>query len=107
MPTWIAPRNAGDLPGRLRDVQHAYRCLSSTAARAAHDRVLLDIERHHVARQHSVQRRLLHYDVRHPHPQPRPPPDLPTGRYRWFRWRSLLVVTASAVIVTRTLTLIG
>jgi DnaJ-class molecular chaperone len=100
-------RNAGELPGRLHEVQQAYRCLSDVDARAEHDRTLNECERLHVARQRSVQRRLQRYDKRHPHPHPRSQFDTPTGRDRKNRWRSLLVVTAGVVIVVRALNLIG
>jgi DnaJ-class molecular chaperone len=99
-------RNAGDLPGRLHEVQQAYRCLSDASARAAHDRELEESERLHFARQRSVQHRLRRYDGRHPHPQPRPQPD-PRSRLRAIRWRSLLVATISATILARLLTLVG
>lgn len=97
------PHSAGDLPGRLHEVQQAYRCLSNATARAAHDQVLADNERLHLARQRNVERRLRRYDGRHPYPQPRPP----VRRYRWLHWRSLLVATVSVVIVVRALNLIG
>lgn len=99
-------RNAGELPGRLQEVQQAYRCLSDDGARAAHDLALEESERLHFARQRSVQHRLRRYDGRHPHPQPRPQPDS-RSRLRAIRWRSLLVATVSATILARILTLVG
>lgn len=98
--------DAGDLPGRLQEVQQAYRCLSDERARAAHDRALDDSERLHFARQRRVQRRLHRFDGRHPHAQPRPQPD-PQSRLRRIRWRSLLVATVSMTILARLLTLVG
>lgn len=98
---------AGDLTVRLHAVQRAYRCLSNATARAAHDRVLSDTERLHVARQRNVRLRLLRYDGHHPYALPRSPHYPPGRRYRWISWRSLLVVTASVVIVVRALTLVG
>lgn len=106
-------RRAGELPGRLQEVQQAYRCLSDDTARTAHDRALQESERLHFARQRSLQHRLRRYDGRYPHPQPQPRlrPRLqldPRARFwRKIRWRSLLIATASAVIVARALNLVG
>lgn len=99
-------RNAGELPGRLQEVQQAYHCLSNDSARAAHDRALEESERLHLARQRNVQHRLRRYDGRHPHPQPRPQPNS-RSRLRAIRWRSLLVAAVSATILARILTLVG
>jgi DnaJ-class molecular chaperone len=76
--------DAGDLPRRFQDVQQAHRCLSGRETRAAHDAMLADEEREHSARQRAVQRRLDHYDRRHPRPLPRP--------YRRSRWRMIVLV---------------
>lgn len=74
----------GDLPWRLQDVQQAYRCLSISASRDAHDAVLAEAERLHFARQRVVQSRLKRYDRRHPHALPR--------RYRRRRWPLILLI---------------
>ncbi|MBE2992940.1 DnaJ domain-containing protein [Sphingomonas sp. CFBP 13603] len=107
-------RRAGELPGRLQEVQQAYRCLSDDTARTAHDRALHESERLHFARQRSLQHRLRRYDGRHPHPQPRPQPHQPhlhlDPHARFWRkicWRLLLIATTSAVIVARALNLVG
>ena len=85
------PDVLGYFPGRLYDVQQAYRQLSNPAARAAHDRDIAAGMRAHLARQHSVQRRLGRYDRRHPAPQPRPG--------RTIRWRRFVVATVGVAIV--------
>lgn len=104
-------RTTGELPGRLHEVQQAYRCLSADDARMAHDRDLEERERLHFARQRSVRHRLQRYDGRHPHPLPRPPlrllPDPGARTWRKIRWRSLLVATASVAIVIGALNLAG
>lgn len=74
----------GDLPWRLQDVQQAYRCLSVTESRNAHDTVLAEAERQHFARQRVVQSRLKRYDRRHPHALPR--------HYKRRRWPFILLV---------------
>lgn len=56
------PDHAGDLPGRLGEVQQAYHCLSNTATRAEHDLILQIAERAHHRRQRAVLRRLRGYD---------------------------------------------
>ena len=80
------PDSAGGraLTRRLQDVQAAYRCLSITETRIAHDAALADIERAHFARARAAQRRLNRYDRRNPHPQPRP--------YRRGHWRTIVIV---------------
>lgn len=87
----------GDLPRRFQDVQQAYRCLSMRETRVAHDAMLADAEREHFARQRAVQRRLNHYDRRHPRPLPRP--------YRRRRWRLIVLVAlgVSALVSLRLL----
>lgn len=80
----------GPLPWRLQDVQQAYHCLSDIRARAAHDRGLEEDKRQHAAELRALQRRLLHYDRRHPHPIPRP--------YRRRRWRIVLGALSLAAI---------
>lgn len=94
------PDMASNLPWRLQEVRAAYRCLSDAETRAAHDRMLAAREYDHFARQARVAQRLRHYDRRHPHAPPRVP--------RRRRWRTLLVVMASAAIVAQlSLRLIG
>jgi DnaJ-class molecular chaperone len=93
------PDVAGELPGRLHDIQQAYRCLSDSEARARHDRGIADIERLHLKRQRRVQRRLGRYDRRHHHAPPRP--------YRKRRWPSLLMVAVGIAIVVRLSALVG
>lgn len=87
---------AGDLPGRLGrlgEVRQAYRCLSDSAARTAHDHALEEGERLHVARQRRVRRRLDRYDGRRSQPQP----DAAPRRGR-IRWRALWVVVAGVLV---------
>lgn len=100
-------RKAGELPGRLQEVQQAYCCLSDGSARAAHDRALENSERLHFTRQRSVRHRLRHYDGHHPYPQPRLRPDLRIRLWRKIRWRLVLSATASVMIVVCTLNLLG
>lgn len=100
-------QDAGDLPLRLHEVQRAYRCLSDAKARAAHDRVLADTERVHVARQRKVRLRLLQYDGDHPYARPRSAHYPRLRRYRWVHWRSLLAATVSVVIVVRAFRQVG
>jgi DnaJ-class molecular chaperone len=85
----LAPHGA--LPGRLHEVQQAYRCLSDNEARANHDRVLRENEALHAARQRSVQRHLRRYDRRHAHPPPR--------IRRRLAWRPLLVVAVGVAVL--------
>ena len=93
-------RKAGELPGRLHEVQLAYRCLSDSSARMAHDKVLEENERLHFARQRRVRDRLQRYDGRHPYPQPNQ--DDSQGRTRHkVRWRFLLVAIVSVIILAR------
>lgn len=89
-----------DLPGRLQDVQQAYRCLSDSAARAAHDRALDESKRLHLARQRALQQRLYRYDRRHPRPLPRP-----YRRRRW--WLVPAALTLAAIVAHLSLRLIG
>lgn len=100
------PDGGGDgaallLPGRLRDIQHAYRSLSNADERRRHDALLDEVERHHRVRQQAVQRRLSRYDRRHPRPR----------LYRSMTrpsWRSLVVMGVGLAIVARvSLVLIG
>lgn len=87
------PDTAGSLPARLADVQAAYRCLADPAARAAHDRRLVDRERTHFERQRRVQRRLGRYDRGHRHPVPR--------ARQPRRWRTMLIAAIGIGVVTR------
>lgn len=80
-----------DLPGRLQDVQQAYRCLSDADARARHDRALDDDERRHLARQRAARRRLRRYDRRHP--------SAAHHARRRIGWRLLLMMGAAVPIV--------
>lgn len=93
-------RKAGELPGRLHEVQLAYRCLSDSSARMAHDKVLEENERLHFARQRRVRDRLQRYDGRHSYPQPNQADPQDCAR-REARWRFLLVVIASVIILVR------
>lgn len=85
----LAPRHA--LPGRLQEVQQAYRCLSDAQTRAFHDRALRENDAVHAARQRSVQRHLRRYDRRHAHPPPR--------IHRRIAWRPLLVIVIGVGIL--------
>ena len=87
------PDVSGSLPERLRDVQQAYHCLADPVARAEHDRLVLDSERSHLARQRAVQRRLGRYDNRHRTPPPRP------ARNR--RWRAILLAAIGIGVAAR------
>lgn len=87
------PDAAGSLPGRLADVQAAYRSLADPAVRAAHDRRLAEGERTHFERQRRVQRRLGRYDRGHRRPVPRAP--------RPRRWRAMLIAVVGIGVVTR------
>lgn len=87
------PDTAGSLPGRLTDVQAAYRSLADPAARAAHDRRLADGERTHFERQRRVQRRLGHYDRNYRHAVPR--------ARRARRWCAMLIAAIGIGIATR------
>ena len=94
------PDLAGTLPWRLQEVQQAYRCLSDSGTRLAHDRLLATTERDHLVRQTAVQRRLRRYDGRHGRPASRP------GRRR--RWRMLLIAgSITAAVVQMSLHLLG
>lgn len=93
-------RNMSELPGRLREVQLAYRCLSNGIARVAHDKALEESERLHFARQRRIRHRLKRYDRNH-HPQPSQL-DQTRGR-RKVRWRSLLVAIVIAIVLARML----
>jgi curved DNA-binding protein CbpA len=94
------PDHSGSLPSRLRDVQQAYRCLADPARRAEHDHSIADAERAHHARQRSIQRRLGHYDSRHPSPPARPGRPGPWP-WRDKRWRTMLIATIGVGIVAR------
>lgn len=85
----LAPHGA--LPGRLQEVQQAYRCLSDTEARAYHDQALREQEALHAARQRSVQRHLRRYDRRHAHPAPR------MGHR--IAWRPLAIIATGVAIL--------
>lgn len=85
------PDVAGNLPGRLRDVQAAYHCLANPASRAEHDRRIAEGERAHHARQRAVQRRLGRYDGRHPVPRERRP----------RRWRPILIAAVALGVAAR------
>lgn len=87
------PDTAGSLPGRLADVQAAYRSLANPAARAAHDRRLADGDRTHFEQQRRIQRRLGRYDRGHRHPVPR--------ARRAPRWRTILIAVVGIGAVTR------
>lgn len=78
---------SGSMPGRLQEIQQAYRCLSDDESRALHDRALDIEEKRHFHRQRLIRRRLRRYDRRHPRPMPRP--------YRQLSWRSLVLVLAA------------
>ncbi len=93
-------RNAGELPGRLHEVQLAYRCLSDSSARMAHDKALDENERLHFARQRRVRDRLQRYDGHHPYPQPNQGNSESRIR-RKTRWRFLLVAIVSVIILAR------
>lgn len=95
-------RATSDLPGRLHEVQQAYRCLSNTEARAHHDDALEEGERLHFARQRRVQRRLSRYDGLYPHPQPRAQPNSPSRFQFGTRWRLVLIAVMGAIVVGRT-----
>lgn len=84
------PDVAGELPRRLNDVQQAYRCLSDPDRRAAHDRMVTELDHSHAERQRRIQRRLHGHDRRHP---------LVRARSPW-RWRVFVAVTAGSMIVT-------
>ncbi|KQN22932.1 hypothetical protein ASE86_14235 [Sphingomonas sp. Leaf33] len=89
------------LPGRLRDIQQAYRSLSNAEERRRHDTLLDEAERHHRVRQQAVQRRLSRYDRRHPRPRLYRSVTRPS-------WRSLVMMGVGLAIVARvSLTLIG
>jgi len=92
---------AGDLPGRLHEVQRAYRCLSDTEARMRHDHALQEDERLHFARQRRVQGRLSRYDGRHPHPQPRAKADTTLRRRLAVRGRLLVIAVVGMIVVGR------
>lgn len=87
---WHHPDVAGELPGRLNDVQRAYRCLSHSNTRAEHDRTIAETERFHANRQRRIQHRLRGYDRRHPPARPRP----------FWRRRALMVVAVGSAIIT-------
>jgi hypothetical protein len=90
---------SAELPGRLHEVQQAYRCLSDAGARGRHDDALVESERLHIARQRRVQTRLQRYDGRHPRPQPTAPPSPRVGVYRRIRWWAVVILVVSAPIV--------
>ena len=92
--------NAGELPGRLHEVQLAYRCLSDSSARVAHDKALEENERLHFARQRRVRDRLQRYDGRHPYSQPNQADSQGRAR-RKLRWRLLLVAIVGVIILAR------
>ncbi|MGU3392441.1 J domain-containing protein [Sphingomonas sp. M1A8_2b] len=92
-------RSSTGLPGRLHEIQQAYRCLSEPGARARHDHDLAESERLHMARQRRVQDRLHRYDGRHPRPQPTAPPAPRLGAYRRIRWWAVILLVVSAPIV--------
>jgi DnaJ-class molecular chaperone len=92
--------NTRKLPGRLREVQLAYRCLSDSSARVAHDKALEEIERLHFVRQRRVRNRLQRYDGRHPYPQPNPADSQGRARIK-VRWRFVLVAIVSVIILAR------
>lgn len=95
---------ASELPGRLHEVQLAYRCLSDDGARVAHNQAIDESERLHAARQRRVRDRLRRYDGRHPHPHPQPGhADRQASGKRKGRWRSLMVAIVSVIILARLL----
>lgn len=85
------PDVSGDLPGRLHDVQAAYRCLADPVSRAEHDRRIAESEHAHRAKQRSVQRRLGRYDGHHPAPRQRHP----------RRWRPILIAAVGLGVAAR------
>ena len=86
----LAP--TGALPGRLRELQQAYRCLSDADARAGHDRGLREGDALHAAHQRSVRHHLRRYDRRHAHP--------PRRARRRIAWRPLVIVAVGVIILT-------
>lgn len=92
-------RSSTELPGRLHEIQQAYRCLSEVGARARHDHDLKESERLHIARQRRVQDRLHRYDGRHPRLRPATPPSPRPGVYRRIRWWAVILLVVSAPIV--------
>lgn len=96
------PDTKGYLPSRLREVQQAYRCLMSSAARTEHDQALQQAEHEFAVRQRSVQRRLRRYDQRHfkGRKAQAPSPALRLLRDR----RVMLVLTASALALAQAAT---
>ncbi len=99
------------LPGRLHEIQQAYRCLSEAGARARHDDELAESERLHIARQRRVQDRLARYDGRHARPRSAPHPTARTGPRaaprparrqgvsRGIRWRTVIMLVMSTAIL--------
>ncbi len=103
------------LPGRLHEIQQAYRCLSEAGARARHDDELAESERLHIARQRRVQDRLARYDGRHARPRSAPHPTARTGPgtapraaprparrqgvSRGIRWRTVIMLVMSTAIL--------
>ncbi|MEG3085540.1 DnaJ domain-containing protein [Sphingomonas sp. PB2P12] len=92
-------RSTAELPGRLREIQQAYHCLSEPGARARHDVALVESDRLHVARQRRVRDRLDRYDGRHlrPHPTSNQTPRLSFRRR--IRWWAVGVLIVSGAIL--------
>ncbi len=92
--------HVAQLPGRLQDIQRAYRSLSNVDVRARHDDLLDQEQRRHAARQRAVQRRLERYDRRHP--------QLRLRRIVRPGWRSVVMMSVGLAVVARlSVTLIG
>lgn len=107
------------LPGRLHEIQQAYRCLSEAGARARHDDELAESERLHIARQRRVQDRLARYDGRHARPRSAPHPTARIAAHgapratprsapratrrqgvsRGIRWRTVIMLVMSTAIL--------
>ena len=85
------PDTDGSLPGRLLEVQQAYRCLSNGAERARHDAALGEEARQHFLRQRALHRRL------HRHDQRRGKHAAPTRRA--IAPRSAMAIAVGAVLV--------
>lgn len=86
--------HVASLPGRLQEIQQAYRSLSSVEGRARHDDLLNGEERRHFARQRAIQRRLQRYDHFHPH-------SLPRRRANRAKWQSLVLTGVVLAIAAR------
>ncbi|KQS46305.1 MULTISPECIES: J domain-containing protein [unclassified Sphingomonas] len=86
------------LPGRLHEVQQAYRCLSEPSTKARHDVALAESERLHIAHQRRIRSRLARYDGRHIRRDSGPDPTPRLGAHRRIRWWAVGVLVVSAAI---------